>query len=218
MAKPPRGLAKPKPSVNDLDRVLVVCEGKKTEPLYFLGFRECFELNTLSVEGTGNDASALVDRAIKLSRRETAYGEQYDAVWCVFDHDDQPHFDGASQKAKANGLRLARSWPCFEYWLLLHFEYTRKPYAGTHHQSSCAACIKDLRKHLRKYEKSDEGLFAMTHSRLCGAVDNAKQARKDAKDTGATSPSTEVHELVAELLALAAKRAELGHGGDISSG
>ena len=204
MARRPRRLAKSKPSERDLDRVLVVCEGEKTEPRYFLAFREHYRLHTLSVEGTGADPSALIDHAIRLSRREARHGERYDAVWCVFDHDDHPRFEEASLKAEAKGFKLARSWPCFEYWLLLHFEYSRKPYARLPDRSPCAACIEDLRKYLDTYEKSDERVFAMTHGRLCGALDHAKRAQKDARDTGASSPSTEVHKLVAELFALAA--------------
>ena len=203
MARRPRRLAKSKPSERDLDRVLVVCEGEKTEPQYFLAFGDHYRLHTLSVEGVGSDPSALIDHAIRSSRREARHGERYDAVWCIFDHDDHPRFEEASLKAEAKGFRLARSWPCFEYWLLLHFEYSRKPYVRLPGRSPCTACIEDLRKHLPSYEKSDEGVFAMTHSRLCVALGRAKQAQEDARATDASSPSTEVHQLVNGLLALA---------------
>ena len=42
--------------------------------------------------------------------------------------DEHAHFPTASHEAQAGGLRLARSWPCFEFWLLLHFTYHRRPY------------------------------------------------------------------------------------------
>ncbi len=196
--------------MRDLDRVLVVCEGKKTEPQYFVAFRGRYRIHTLSVVGIGGDPSVLVDHAIRLSRREARRGERYEDVWCVFDHDDHPHFEEASRKAEAKRFRLARSWPCFEYWLLLHFEYSRKPYARLPDRSPCAACIEDLRTHLPMYEKSDEDVFAMTHGRLSGALANARQAQKDARATGERSPSTEVHQLVEELSNLNAKKEEMG--------
>ena len=199
MARRPRRLARPKPTVRDLDRVLVVCEGEKTEPRYLLALKERYRINTLSVEGIGGDPFALIGRAIELSRREKRHGERYEAVWCVFDYDDHAHFDEVSRTAKSEGFNLARSWPCFEYWLLLHFEYSRKPYTRLPARSPCAACIKDLRAHLPMYEKADEDVFAMTHSRLPDALDNAERAQADARATGEQNPSTEVHKLVKNL-------------------
>ena len=200
----PRRYEKHKPSKHRLDRVLVVCEGKKTEPQYFQDFREQYQLRTLTVEGVGGDPLAVVKNAISLYAQEKNLGEQYDAVWCVFDRDCHPHFERASEMAKAKGFMLARSWPCFEYWLLLHFVYSRKPYAERSDRSPCAACIEDLHKHL-EYEKSGKGVFDRTHDRLCVARQRAKQALEDALTDNESNPSTEVHQLVNGLLALAGK-------------
>jgi hypothetical protein len=56
-----------------------------------------------------------------------------DEVWCVFDVDEHPKLAEARDQANANGIQLAVSNPCFELWLLLHFQEHRA-HAGGHAQ------------------------------------------------------------------------------------
>lgn len=96
--------------------ILIVCEGKKTEPSYFKKFR----LKTAKVEvvGKGRNPSLLIKQAKKMSENQ-----KYDQVWCVFDKDSFPDndFNGAIGKAKSYKFGVAYSNQAFEYWLLLHF-------------------------------------------------------------------------------------------------
>ena len=70
----------------------------------------------------------------------------YDEVWCVFDIDDHPQIDDAKQQARDNGVRLAVSNPCFELWVLLHFQEQRAHISRAKLRAAC-------RKHLPGYEK-----------------------------------------------------------------
>ena len=201
---PSRGLHKSlkrrRPRRSSLDRVLVVCEGEYTEPRYFVALRDHFRLNTLVVKAAkGVDPRTLVNMANSEYRREKRNGEQFDIVYCVFDRDSHPQFDEASKTARDRGFKLARSWPCFEFWLLLHFEYVRAPYARKGKASACDACIHDLRKHLPAYRKGDKSTFDDLWHLLDRATENARKAAADAAATGARDPSTEVHELVVYL-------------------
>lgn len=71
----------------------------------------------------------------------------YDEVWCVVDVDE---FDVAKAVVAAHRtqVNLAISNPCFEYWLLLHFEACMAP----------LTCYDDvarrLRKHVPQYDKA----------------------------------------------------------------
>ncbi|MEA9390411.1 RloB family protein [Acerihabitans sp. TG2] len=48
-----------KESKISLDKILIVCEGEKTEPIYFTELREFYELNTTNViEVIGNCGSS----------------------------------------------------------------------------------------------------------------------------------------------------------------
>ncbi len=96
--------------------ILIVCEGKNTEPSYFNQFR----ITSAKVKsvGAGYNTVSLVNRAIYLSQQEN-----YDQVWCVFDKDDfnDNDFNSAIQIAVANKFGVAYSNQSFEYWLILHF-------------------------------------------------------------------------------------------------
>ena len=97
--------------------ILIVCEGKNTEPSYF----NQFKLTTATVRalGNGNNTVSLVNLAITLKEKGT-----YEEVWCVFDKDDfsADDFNSAIQTATVNNLKVAYSNQSFEYWLILHFE------------------------------------------------------------------------------------------------
>jgi|TARA_R100000501_G_C2623772_1_gene116942 hypothetical protein len=105
-----------KPSKYEKPTILIVCEGKNTEPSYFRQFK----LTTAEVKpiGEGYNTVTLVNRAIELSQKG------YDQVWCVFDKDDFPNtdFNNAIQIAKAQNFGVAYSNQAFEYWILLHFD------------------------------------------------------------------------------------------------
>jgi len=113
-------------------RLLVVCEGKVTEPEYIRGLAGRLRCNMVKIEivpRSGRDLR-LIERALKERERADRAAERegdaflrYDDVWCVYDVDDTPRgrLTEARDRARKTGLRLAVSNPCFELWLLLHF-------------------------------------------------------------------------------------------------
>ena len=72
------------------DRVLIVCEGTKTEPAYFNQIRNKLELSTANVEVTPADRSdpmSIVRYAKDLQKISARQGNRYDHIYCVFDRD-----------------------------------------------------------------------------------------------------------------------------------
>ena len=202
------GLARHGPRREPYDRVLIVCEGKRTEPLYFEDLSAHFRLSTANViiTGEGADPRTVVRVAKKLRRDEARRGEKYDRVYCVFDRDEHMTFRQACDEARASGICIARSWPCFEFWLRLHFGFSRQPYSRSGGKSAAQRCMDELRGWLPGYEKGASGIFHALEARLESAMDNAARALADAKATGESDPSTEVHDLVDYLRALKAER------------
>ena len=184
--------------------MLIVCEGSKTEPWYFQALVARFRLSTANVvvEASGSDPSRLVRKAKSLRDIERRRGNQYDSVYCVFDRDEHAHFDAASDKARSAKLKLARSWPCFEFWLLLHFVYHRRPYAPSGNKTAAENCVRELRQYLSDYTKGRADVFEVLEGRIETAKSNARLALSDSEATGSWNPSTEVHYLVAYLQAL----------------
>ena len=184
--------------------MLIVCEGECTEPLYFQDLAAHYRLSTANivVVGRGADPRTVVREAKKLRREEARQGEKYDRVYCVFDRDEHTTFDAACDEARASGICIARSWPCFEFWLRLHFGFSRQPYAKAGRKSAAHHCVDDLRGWLPGYEKGTSGLFREIEDRLESALVSATRALADAEATGEFNPSTEVHELIDYLQSL----------------
>jgi hypothetical protein len=110
--------------------ILVVTEGKVTEPEYLDGFARATKNPRVRIEVRGGVgvprtivefAKTLKKEAEQRARREKDENLRYDEVWCVFDIDQHPNIPDARQMARDNGIELAISNPCFELWLWLHF-------------------------------------------------------------------------------------------------
>jgi len=69
------------------DKILIVCEGKKTEPNYFLKFPVKTELVEMDVTGTGANTLSLVRKTIQRSDEARRQGKPYNQVWCVFERE-----------------------------------------------------------------------------------------------------------------------------------
>jgi hypothetical protein len=97
---------------------LIVCEGAKTEPQYFVAFK----LPSVRVVGAGKNTKSLVEEAIRIKDN----ADTYDHYWCVFDRDSFPaqSFNDALQMANRAGFKVAYSNEAFELWYLLHFSYS----------------------------------------------------------------------------------------------
>lgn len=174
-------------------RFLIVCEGEKTEPNYFRGFRVAGR--TVDIRGVGYNTDSLVREAIRLMKQD-----EYDYVWCVFDRDSFPaqHFNAAFDLARTHNIQIAYSNEAFELWYLLHYDY---------HQSSIPRTdyIKILSTRLgKRYEKNSGSIFDALESKVQTAIRNAQRflTNYDPANPEKDNPSTTVHQLVIELLTL----------------
>ena len=185
-------------------RVLIVCEGSKTERNYFSDLASHYRLSdgTVTVVGLGETPERVVEDAKSRRYHESRTGDSYDKVFCVFDCDEHTGFGRASTMARNSGFELARSWPCFEFWFLLHFRYTRVPFARSGPNSPADACLRELKECWPEYAKNLERLFQALRNSLESAKRHAERAARDAAQTEEPNPSTEVHELVTYLQSL----------------
>ena len=174
-------------------RILIVCEGGKTEPNYFLAFKV-----TNDVYGRGLETIRVVEEAIRLNEKEGPF----DQVWCVFDKDDFPadDFDNAIKMAESRSdqrFHVAFSNESFELWYLLHFEYLQ---SATSRDDYCAK----LKRHLGSYAKGDVGNYEKMQSKgsEADAIRNAESLltiHAPGTPYSRCCPMTTVHELVKEL-------------------
>jgi len=191
--------------------ILIVCEGSKTEPKYFERVLAKWKLATVEVlPARGSAPTTIVaDAALrkKARRVEASHSNvvaEYDEVWCVFDVDAHPKIKTAIKTADENGIDVALTNPCFEFWLLLHFVRF-----GTTNQTRHQVQRK-LRQYIPGYEKGGDlgdDVFDGIGTAIRHAEDilrsqwqvNPEKAEKLLK----CNPSTAVHLVIKKLRSMA---------------
>ena len=194
MAKPD-SLRRHKPRREPLPRILIVCEGERTEKGYFNHLRVSRRIPIeLEIEAGGTpkrlveQASKMKKQAAKEAERDRDENLSFDEVWCVFDVDEHPLVADAKQQARDNGIALAISNPCFELWVLLHFQDQRRHIERGGVQKLC-------RKYLPGYDKvlPCDDLIPHYGDALKRAVDLDKW--QASRNNSGANPSTGVYQL-----------------------
>ena len=218
MGRKPKGiksLRRKKAFKASRDKVLIVCEGEKTEPSYFRHLKKELRLGPVAEiiiagEECGAAPKSVVEYAMNAIREEIDI--PYDQVWCVFDVEIPKHksLDEAycnlrtynpPEKSKTI-LKHALSNPCFEYWYVLHFEKTGQTFASKKQLMSL------LKKHIPSYDKAGSKIPELLYPKLETAIQHAKEVIREkhyGDDLRVCNPSTHVHLLV-EYLQEIAKR------------
>ncbi len=185
------------------DVILIVCEGGKTEPNYFSELKKAFRLSNANVRicGRGADPLSVVNFAIESFRQEP----EFDRIYCVFDRDRHTTYDAALDKVRRTRLGKGTkifaipSVPCFEFWLLLHFTYTTKPFDAPPGDSICSRVIEELKKYLPEYQKGNYDIFNKIRDKLDNAITNARRVEQFHQTSATDNPSTLLHSLVEYL-------------------
>jgi hypothetical protein len=180
---------------------LIVCEGEITEPCYFKELRHLFKSPLELVVLPGGTPKTLVERAVQEknsaeqdARRRKDENLKYDETWCVFDIDEHPFLAEAQQQARDNNISTAISNPCFELWVVLHFQEQR---AYIDRQAAQHLC----RTHMPRYEKRLPcvELLSRYEDALRRAIELEQWHRS--RGTAGTNPSTGVHKLTEKIKA-----------------
>jgi len=122
--------------------IRILCEGEKTEPKYFRGIIKANRIRGARVvKPKDNSPLGIVKAAkeeIKIAKKSKIPDSEIE-VWAVFDRDQHAKLPDAFQMARDNGIKVAFSNVCFEFWVLLHYEKSTKPFAN------CDEIIKYIR-------------------------------------------------------------------------
>ncbi len=134
--------------------LFIVCEGGKTEPNYFdqliADCNFCGKpVRVEVIDVKENTAKELAKIASGL--REIPQDE----VWAVFDKDGYTKHHEAFDIAKSNNVNIAFSSISFEFWVLLHFEYTTRPF----NKSEELIKYMEKKSYFDEYDKSDKDIY-----------------------------------------------------------
>jgi len=201
MRKEQRRLERKRASLRGLPSILIVCEGRETEPNYIDGLRDYLHVNAAAVHivsgGSVTDPVGLVRKA----QRHFHSDGGFDLVYVVCDGDSGRLAEarGLAQRTLRNAarerthVRIIANCPSIEYWLLLHFEYSARPF------QNAAEVTTQLRAHLTDYRKNDKDIFRKVASGLGLACQRAQQLEAELSASGARAPYTDMRLLVEQF-------------------
>ena len=192
----------------DATLFVIASEGARTEPKYFRGVREQLHSSRLHIEVLERQ-----DRSnsspVRILRMLDSFAKDYklrdgDQLWLVMDRDRQSWRPQAiaevARECVRKGYHLAVSNPCFEVWLLLHFEdiiqqaHARKSYllANSDH------CLKtEVASRLDREKPYIENFFSLTEQ----AIERAKRLDTKPRTRWPHGLGTRVYRLLERLLA-----------------
>lgn len=209
-----RGRKVRKEAVRDLIpyRILIVCEGEKTEPGYFktlkdlleVKFRDLVDLKKVNlkelieIDGSGKNTKSLVRHTLRLKAQASI---PFGHVWCVFDKDSftNEQFNSAIINAEKEDIEVAWSNEAIELWFLLHFEYISTGITRYQYIDKLNYIFKSIG--LGKYEKNMDGIYNILkeYESQDFAIGNVKRLLKDGFNYADMKPATTVYKLI-ELL------------------
>jgi hypothetical protein len=185
------------------ERVLVVCEGEKSELNYFKEIANTYRIPTLVTVDHAQKRTEPM-QIIETARKKLEKEPDFEWVYVVFDRDEHQTYQQAlveakeldrtyrtSQKQKVRFIAIP-SVPCFEFWLLLHYKYHDT-------RLTTAEAIKHLKKELPNYSKTMTGIFEITEKKLLQAKQHAAKLRESFKPDDGQDPYTEVDQLIEHL-------------------
>ena len=189
-------------------KILIVCEGAKTEPNYFEAFKT-FNGGTIvydiDVRGLGQNTTDVVDKAIELKSKG-----DYDRVWAVFDKDSfsANKFNGAIIKAQNNGIGCAWSNEAFELWYLYHFMNRVTAMNRTEYKQAISEAVNRSPQYKKRkvyeYAKNDKDNYRImtTYGSMENAIRFAEAKSRDYTDQryATHNPCTMVFKLVRQLI------------------
>lgn len=190
-------------------KILILCEGQ-TERNYLLEIKN--ELPREKQRGIQidvehfkrNDPLNLVNETIRRKQKAKNEGAPYDHIWVVFDHDNLPNRDRAFIKAESNKINIAYSSFNIEFWFLIHFQYSAKPFTN-------GDDVKNVIREnfINNYEPGKTRLLPILGNQFEEAENNAERLRRNKQvdiDAGIPiwelNPFVTIHELVRFIIEL----------------
>ncbi|MCR5081629.1 MAG: RloB family protein [Treponema sp.] len=196
---------------------LIACEGVCTEPNYIKNLVKIEKLNKNIAEGTTviiaphqhSDPCGVLTDLLSISDKE-----DFDECWIVIDRDakefkgkgfgghTKENFDKAIKYASENNIKVAFSNPCFELWIVLHFEYRDTECSRESIQKKALEKVNSLLPQNKKLKNVDElksfdELYSILKDKTSLAIKfSEKLSENEAKQK---NPSTSVHRLVSTI-------------------
>ena len=174
--------------------IVVFCEGVNSEPDYVKALKQLTHI----AENTALELRIHPERSVPLSLVRMAVQQkrdpEVDECWCVFDVEwpqNHPNLTEAKALAESNEVNLAISNPCFELWLILHFQ--------NHHAFIDTAPAERLSRSLenRPGKSIDAALYMPLRKEACRRAEQLdKRHERDGTNFPHDNPSSGVYKFL----------------------
>jgi hypothetical protein len=156
--------------------IKIICEGSETEPNYFNSWLKSIGLKLINPAFKPKNHSPLgVVNAAKEEYKKAKLlkiPNNRIFIFAVFDRDKHDGVPEAFDALKNSPIKAIFSNICFEYWILLHFEFTTKAF------SSCDEIISYIKKkHDPSYGKQKDN-FQIFQQQIPKAIEHANRLKK----------------------------------------
>lgn len=197
---------------------LLACEGVCTEPNYIKGLVTHLKSERIIAAGTEviisphnhTDPYGVLQDLLNTPNREN-----YDELWIVIDRDEveakgkgfgghsEQNFTRAIRECKKNNVKVACSNPCFELWIVLHFEFRNTACTRSDIQKTAQEKINALlpaQKQLKSIAdlKSISNLYDLLKDNTETAMKNAKKLEDNEAEH--KNPSSGMFKLLNSML------------------
>ncbi|MEE0999815.1 MAG: RloB family protein [Treponemataceae bacterium] len=195
------------PGTRKYEKVIyILCEGadKHSEPAYFSSLikNNPIKGNRVKVDivkTEKNTGRELVQEASKKIEKDF---KNIDEAWVVYDQDGYTKHAETFELAKTKNVNIAFTATAFEYWILLHYEYT----------SAIFPKSEDIIRYMTQkkyidYKKASCDVYEKTANKLEIAMTNAHRLRRDKEITDYNipiykrNPYTNIDVLIEKILA-----------------
>jgi len=190
-----------------LDKVIIACEGTKTETFYLKSYIRFLAKNSkisakslVIAKHKHTDPEGVLEDLLNHKEDNLTY-KNFKFKWIVIDRDEArtnsgghslANYNSAIKQAKNLKIDVAYSNPSFELWYLLHYKYRDTAIDRN-------TVIQELKKEKEfcNYEKNNDDIFEKLREHEDKAIKNAARLMKECFGiTGTNNPSTNVHKLI----------------------
>lgn len=191
---------------------MIICEGTKTEPNYFIKMKEIINAKhegkiEVDIKGKGRGTTELLKEAIKEVNNSKNYISH---AWIVYDKDEFSEksfndvYNECNKINRDNDTIFHPIWSneCIEIWFLMHFDTIDTAI----NREECIKKLNDIfkDKNLGTYKKNDAKIYDKLEMYIETALNNARWLSKKYEDEILPSnrqPSTEIYKLIEMLKA-----------------
>ncbi len=193
---------------NNVKGILIYAGGEKTEPNYFkkltsnINKEEDIKVET---EGKGKSPTEILTN-VENMKLKSDYMIDNENIFIIIDKDNFIDFEDVIKTCDDIGYKCGWSNPCFEIWLLSHFNYIDS-------NLSTKDCIQKVEQEFKKkfeikYEKNSKQVFELLKKEtyLKNAFKNTKKQKRnkkenmDKKSFDEANPCTNVDDIIRFLI------------------